>query len=129
MTGYDYSPTALRRARARGGDITYTLWDINVDQAPRALVPGSVDLVACRDALAYLNVARLAVELRRLLKPGTGRLYAMTPVDSCAGTDGPFARSMSPADLDRLCAHWHDDQRRFRIDDRHVGVLLRAPAA
>jgi SAM-dependent methyltransferase len=128
VAGYDYSKAAVECARSAGGRAGFAQWDIDCDEAPLGLVPGTVDLVTCRDTLAFLDMPRLAVDARRWLRPGTGRLYVMTPADD-PGPEDPYVRGMTADALDRLGAYWDPDQRRHRIDDRHVGILLRAPSS
>jgi SAM-dependent methyltransferase len=47
VTGYNFSPAALRQATAAGlsDGLSYVQWDVNAEPIPHRLKPGSLDLV------------------------------------------------------------------------------------
>ncbi|MFK0252963.1 class I SAM-dependent methyltransferase [Streptomyces sp. NPDC090445] len=82
-TGYDWSPVAVERARAAwAGEerLGFEVHDFLTDTPPRALVPGSVDVLACRLVLPYLDLRRFMTGARRWVKPRTGVVYVVVQV-------------------------------------------------
>ncbi|MCX4546875.1 class I SAM-dependent methyltransferase [Streptomyces sp. NBC_01565] len=82
-TGYDWSPVAVERAREFWPDesgLNFEVHDFLTGNAPRALVPGSVDVLACRLVLPYLDVHRFMTDARRWVTPRTGVVYVVVQV-------------------------------------------------
>ncbi|MFD6891837.1 class I SAM-dependent methyltransferase [Streptomyces sp. NPDC059957] len=82
-TGYDWSPVAVQRARefwAAEKRLSFEVHDFLTDTAPRALAPGSADLLACRLVLPYLELHRFMTDARRWVKPRTGVVYVVVQV-------------------------------------------------
>ncbi|WP_138968758.1 class I SAM-dependent methyltransferase [Streptomyces sp. YIM 121038] len=137
VTGYDYSPEALRQARLQEHPaVTYKSYDVNGDSIPTSfptsLSPGSLDLVTCRFSLAYFDVARFLTDVARWLTRD-GALYVLTPVaDEQAGAEGavdedPYRRALSQTQLDSLLGNvqW---ARHNCLRDRNVAaVVLQGP--
>ncbi|MGW3498606.1 class I SAM-dependent methyltransferase [Streptomyces sp. NPDC001020] len=81
VTGFDLSSVAItdaRRIHAGVEHLAFVEHDFNTGIHP-ALQPGSVDLVACRLTLEFLERERFLVDVRRWLKP-TGVLHVTTRV-------------------------------------------------
>lgn len=82
-TGYDWSPVAVERARnswLAEKRLSFEVHDFLTDNAPQALVPGSVDVLACRLVLPYLDLHRFMTDARRWVKPRTGVVYVVVQV-------------------------------------------------
>ncbi|MEW2372555.1 class I SAM-dependent methyltransferase [Streptomyces sp. NPDC006656] len=81
-TGYDWSPVAVEQARELWSEpqLSFEVHDFLTDNAPRALVPGSVDVLACRLVLPYLDVQRFMTDARRWVRPYTGVVYVVVQV-------------------------------------------------
>jgi SAM-dependent methyltransferase len=88
MTGFDRSPAAIERARARGGDAEFLVHDL-IDGLPVA--DGSIDVLL--DIFVYKHVVHPQArreyrdEMRRVLSPG-GRvvLHLAEPTDGYYGS-------------------------------------------
>ncbi|WP_432215500.1 class I SAM-dependent methyltransferase [Streptomyces subrutilus] len=81
--GYDWSPVAVDRARtfwSKEERLSFQVHDFLRQTPPRELVPGSVDVVACRLTLPYLDRHIVMTDFRRWLKPRTGVLYLVVQV-------------------------------------------------
>lgn len=81
--GYDWSPVAVDRARTFWGKekrLSFEVHDFLTQTPPRELVPGTVDVVACRLTLPYLDRHSAMADFRRWLKPRTGVLYLVVQV-------------------------------------------------
>ncbi|MFI6007029.1 hypothetical protein ACIA98_43075 [Streptomyces sp. NPDC051366] len=79
----DWSPVAVDRARAFWPEekrLSFEVHDFLTDTPPRALVPGSLDVLACRLVLPYLDVHRFMTDARRWVKPRTGVVYVVVQV-------------------------------------------------
>ncbi|MFD0352908.1 class I SAM-dependent methyltransferase [Streptomyces sp. NPDC127110] len=82
-TGYDWSPVAVERARSFWPNekrLSFEVHDFLRDTAPRALTPGSVDVLSCRLVLPYLDVHRFMTDARRWVTPRTGVVYIVVQV-------------------------------------------------
>ncbi|MET9959473.1 class I SAM-dependent methyltransferase [Streptomyces sp. NPDC006326] len=82
-TGYDWSPVAVERARQTwSGEkrLSFEVHDFLTGNAPQALVPGGVDVLACRLVLPYLDVHRFMTDARRWVRPRTGVVYVVVQV-------------------------------------------------
>ncbi|MFJ4772838.1 class I SAM-dependent methyltransferase [Streptomyces uncialis] len=89
VTGYDFSPGALRTARRYGNPDGYVHWDIDTGPVPRSLAPASVDVVTFRDSLHLLQVFRVLGDAARFVRPGGAVHIRENPA---AGTDDPRFR-------------------------------------
>ncbi|MEW1701105.1 class I SAM-dependent methyltransferase [Streptomyces sp. NPDC091278] len=124
-TGYDYSPAAIGRARAlhppaRYGHLAYEVFDADVDQAPAALRPGSVDIVTLRHVLPLLD-PRIITDIRRWLRP-SGVLHITTEV-----SEDHLVR-MTQSDVRDLSSGWRTaTQYRVDPDGRTIGIVLQGP--
>ncbi|WP_157855958.1 class I SAM-dependent methyltransferase [Streptomyces aureocirculatus] len=116
VTGYDFSAEALRQARhfiVPG--VRYRQWDLNTAAPEAGGAPGraSADVVTCRFALEFLDVACVLRQAARWLRPD-GVLYALAAVAEDRHTEpsSPFQRTLPQDRLDALQAapawrqHW-----------------------
>lgn len=81
-TGYDWSPVAVAGASNLFDHkrLEFKVHDFVTETPPRELVPGSLDVVACRLTLPYLDRHIAMGDFRRWLKPHTGTLYLVVQV-------------------------------------------------
>lgn len=111
-TGYDWSPIAVQRAREFWADerrLSFEAHDFLTDTAPRVLVPGSVDVLACRLVLPYLDVHRFMTDARRWVRPRTGVVYVVVQVWE-QQPDGYF-RGYPNSVIEQLREGWLHTQR------------------
>ncbi|WP_172387224.1 bifunctional 2-polyprenyl-6-hydroxyphenol methylase/3-demethylubiquinol 3-O-methyltransferase UbiG [Streptomyces sp. MNP-20] len=128
VTGYDYSPEALRQARLQEHPaVTYRSYDVNGDSIPASLSPGSLDLVTCRFSLAYFDVARFLTDVARWLTRD-GALYILTPIaDEGAVDEDPYRRALSQTQLDSLLGNVQWAQHNCLRDRNVAAVVLQGP--
>ncbi|MEV7872721.1 class I SAM-dependent methyltransferase [Streptomyces sp. NPDC088124] len=129
--GYDFSPAAIDQARAAGthSRLRYDLWDVEADSIPRGIRPGSIDVVTCRDSLAFLDRERFLTDVRRWLRPKSGALYVITKADSVDAEyqqSDPFERGLTQDEIDRLRDGWTYSTT-YTVGPR-TAVVLRGPA-
>lgn len=136
VTGYDYSPEALRQARRHvRPEVDYKKWDINSEPIPHSLKPGSVDLVTCRLSLAYLDIARVLGDIARWLTP-QGALYILSPVqdlrfdpEAPAKAEDPYLRALSYIQFNGIVDHGKRQWGRYeyRIGTPSSVIVLKEP--
>lgn len=82
LTGIDYSPRALARARQKADRLGATLELYNMDVCDIGLPDNTFDLVLCIHVADFVaETDQLVAEIRRVLKPG-GRYVVTFPSDS-----------------------------------------------
>jgi len=82
LTGIDYSPRALVRARQKADRLGVTLELHNMDVCAIGFPDNTFDRVLCIHVADFVaDTARLVAEVRRVLKPG-GRYVVTFPSDS-----------------------------------------------
>ncbi|RSS80832.1 bifunctional 2-polyprenyl-6-hydroxyphenol methylase/3-demethylubiquinol 3-O-methyltransferase UbiG [Streptomyces sp. WAC06614] len=90
-TGYDWSEVGIRAARWSWRDprVAFEVHDFLGGRAPAGVTDGSVDVLACRVTLQYLDTAFWSAARRRL-RPGAGTSApgARSPRSCCAGRGG-----------------------------------------
>ncbi|WP_405999867.1 class I SAM-dependent methyltransferase [Streptomyces sp. NBC_00829] len=127
-TGYDFSPLVIREAAAKftHPHLRFREHDFNVEPIPADLAPGSVDIVVCRLALAFLDRARFLTDVRRWLRPD-GVLYVMTPVHERQPAEASH-RGISEQVIVRLGDGWAKTTRYDLCNDGCLtAVVLRGP--
>lgn len=111
-TGYDWSPVAVERAREFWPNekrLRFEVHDFLTDQAPRALQPASVDVLACRLVLPYLDLHHFMTDARRWVKPRTGVVYVVVQVWE-QQPDG-YHRGYPNAVIEELRSGWRHTAR------------------
>lgn len=138
VTGYDYSPEALRQAQLQvlsepAAAVRYERWDVNSQPIPRSLRPCSLDLVTFRLSLAYLDAARVLADATRWLARD-GALFILTSVGDPQqrGQAQPtgaqrFHRGIPAAQLEGLLAESRWDRISFLAGKRCSALLLQGP--
>ncbi|MGW3498149.1 class I SAM-dependent methyltransferase [Streptomyces sp. NPDC001020] len=128
VTGFDLSPVAIADARRFHGGLEHLAFvehDFNSATHP-ALQPGSVDLVACRLTLEFLDRELFLVDVRRWLKP-EGVLHITTRVREKTPPSTRF-RGLPEGVVDRLGDGFRAVNRyRLCHDGSVTCVVLRGP--
>ncbi|GAA3153954.1 hypothetical protein GCM10010449_84310 [Streptomyces rectiviolaceus] len=137
MTGYDFSPEALRQAANAGmrDRLSYARWDIDVESIPDDLRPSGIDVVTCRFALPYLDRARLLTDVGRWLAD-SGTFYALVRVDvqgadtrpapgpdEAAGAEA-FRRGLTEEQIQSLGHGWAHRET-YSLSRWHRAIMLR----
>lgn len=124
VRAYDYAHEAVRLAAFQGcWEGAFDTWDINAEPIPASIRPGSVALVTCRNALAYLDRGRLMTDVGRWLGR-RGTFYALTPLTEPNASVNPHHRGLSLGQLEQLAAGWSSRQI-FQVDDQEAVLVLR----
>ncbi|MFH8492446.1 class I SAM-dependent DNA methyltransferase [Streptomyces longisporoflavus] len=124
VRGYDWSGEAIRQAtcRSTGTTTQFETRDLNRQPLP-GIRPGSVDLVTCRFAIAYLDQARLMADVGSWLT-WNGTLFVLTRIDEPGALVHDHHRGVSRQQLDQLADGWAHHQV-HRISPRGTALVLR----
>ncbi|GGV69896.1 hypothetical protein GCM10010277_80390 [Streptomyces longisporoflavus] len=121
---YDYAGEAIRQAacRSTGSDTRFETLDLDRQPVP-GIRPGSVDLVTCRFAVAYLDWARLMVDVGSWLS-WSGVFFVLTRIDEPGALVHEHHRGVSRQQLDQLADGWAHHQI-HRVGRRVSALVLR----
>ncbi|MFI6050394.1 class I SAM-dependent methyltransferase [Streptomyces violascens] len=125
VTGYDFSNVAVDEARRLSAEydaLRFEVWDVNGDAIPRSLAPGSVDLITCRLAIAFLDRQRFLVDTSRWLKPD-GIVHIVTPVHERLRPTEKH-RGLTESEIDMLGAGWEHVGRYDVSGDGSITAIL-----
>lgn len=122
--GYDWSDEAIRQAEclSTATDTHFHTWDINRRPVP-GIRPGSVDLVTCRFAIAYLDRTSLMAEVGRWLA-WNGTVFVLTRIDEPGALVHDHHRGVSRDQCEQLADRWAHHQV-HRIGPRVSAIVLR----
>ncbi|MGW6393331.1 class I SAM-dependent methyltransferase [Streptomyces sp. NPDC055103] len=128
VTGYDYSPVAIERARQlhhNHGPLAFEVHDFDADAIPSRLRPESVDIVSCRHVLQFLETPRFIADVRRWLRKD-GVLHITTTVVEKMRDGGPVG--LHEEQVRELARGWSECDR-YDVDPRGeiTAVVLRGP--
>ncbi|KPI33241.1 hypothetical protein OV450_1329 [Actinobacteria bacterium OV450] len=132
VTGYDWSSEAVKLAkRFKSPFLRFGAHDFSgyiTDVRPAGVEDGSLDIVACRMSLQYLNADEFVQEVRRWLVPETGSMYVMLPV--VEREPGTKQSGLPEAAIERLREGWAYTERWYVDAQRiYTALLLRGPGS
>lgn len=129
VSGYDWSNVAVLVADLvqAGRRLTFGVHDFLGDGAPAGVKPGEVDVLSCRLSLQYLKKEEFLARAVQWLRPDTGRLYVVLPVNERQ----PPAHNLSgypDAEVERLRADWEHSVR-WDLDPKgaFTAMVLQGP--
>ncbi|MFG3001745.1 class I SAM-dependent methyltransferase [Streptomyces sp. NPDC048340] len=129
VTGYDWSRAAVTVARDRHWSkrLGFAVHDFLTDDLPPGLEPGSVDVVACRLTMTYLEPGRFLEGVRHWLRPGSGCLYLVVQVTE-RQQSGHRLVGYPETVIEGIRAGWRDSTR-WNLDPggRVTALVLRGP--
>lgn len=129
VTGYDWSSVAIAAARDRHWSkrLDFAVHDFLTEAVPPGLEPGSVDVVACRLTMPYLEPERFLENVRCWLRPGTGCLYVVVQVMERQPPEKASA-GYPEAVIEEIRAGWKDAERwDVNPSGSVTGLALRGP--
>lgn len=127
-TGYDWSPVGVEAARWTYPDdrLTFEVHDFLGGRAPASVTDESVDVLACRVTLQYLDAAFWAAA-RQWLRPVTGTVYLVLPVNERQAPEKSEC-GLPDAVIESLRDDWAHSER-WHLDPQRAftALLLRGP--
>ncbi|MFD3996091.1 class I SAM-dependent methyltransferase [Streptomyces sp. NPDC058583] len=129
VTGYDFSPVAIERARRLHGKdgamLRFETHDFDADPIPGHLRTGTIDLVSCRHVLQFLEIPRFMDDARRWLRKD-GVLHVTTVVTEKL-RDGRHI-GLHEEQVRALAQGWREFDR-YDLDGRGetTAIVLRGP--
>lgn len=127
VTGYDWSRIAIDVARNTHSSrrLGFAVHDFLTDAVPPGLEPGSVDVVACRLTMPYLEPEPFLERVCSWLRPDTGCLYLVVPTQK----QSQGLLGYSEAAIEKIRALWRDSTRwDLGSGGRITALALRCPS-
>ncbi|WP_185921775.1 bifunctional 2-polyprenyl-6-hydroxyphenol methylase/3-demethylubiquinol 3-O-methyltransferase UbiG [Streptomyces sp. WAC06614] len=123
-TGYDWSEVGIQAARWSWRDprVSFAVHDFLGGRAPAGVTNGSVDVLACRVTLQYLDTAFWSAA-RRWLRPRTGTAYVVLPVNERQPPEKGEC-GLPEAVIERLRDDWARSERWHLDSERAFTALL-----